>query len=647
MKTYLAFLTSLVFISHVAWGELELEFNPNESSLKHPSLKSSETFESLHSSPPLRAQDPMHVRLVIDDFDMGSRLNHLGGSSGTWDKDPQNNDEECVEAIVYDPEHPETKNKVLRLHYDVDSPRGGYNGFWTSLSNLELKCFEEIRFRVKGDRQEGFTRSFKIELKNSSKIFSTYIYNIQDQWQEIVIPLKKFSCLPDSFQADELTIVFEDRVAKPRTGTLYFDDIALVGPQALFEEQKRLNRQETNEQVIEMLEMTNQELATFLQRKIFDYFLKEVDFPTGLIKDRSTSGSPISIAATGFGLVAYSLGEKHGWLSRPEAYQKILRILKTLNDNAAQEHGYFYHFLTPQRAKRWGNSEVSSMDTALLISGVLFAGEYFKGTEIESLAQKIYERVEWPWMSKNPQGLLFMEWTPERDFEGSAVWNMTAEEMMLYLLAMGSPTHPLPPSAWSQWKREWTQDQDLKFISDPNHSLFTQLYTQAFIDLRNQKEGDLNYWANAQKAVISNRNFCITHQNEHKGYGPWGWGLSASDGPQGYRAYGAQEKSQDGTLTPYAVIASLPLEPKIVLQTFRHMLYEQGEKIWGPYGPTSAYNVDKNWYSSEYVGIDEGIMILMIENFEDETVWKHMTAHPAIQRGMTRAKFHRDAARSM
>ncbi|MBI1869631.1 MAG: hypothetical protein HYS07_00385 [Chlamydiae bacterium] len=632
MNKQLTIITALFFTSFSVFGDVELDLNPRSSSVKSTSFhdKNLSFYLSKLTSHPIN-----NTNFLIDDFELDAYHNHLGGSSGTWQKDPLDSNEDCIDAIIFD-DQGRPKSKVLRLQYDVESPQGGYNGFWTRLNGIDLTSFDKLKFWARGDIKEGFTKTFKIELKNSSYTSFVYVSGVTSKWKEFVIPLKNFQGILKVSKADEWVIVFEDRISNPKVGTLYFDDFTFEGSRQKFEEARKKAQDETNNELINLLTMDNTHLLNTLERKVFSYFLKETNSATGLIKDRSVPGAPASIASTGFGLIAYCIAEKNGWLTRVEAYQKILKILTTLEE-ADKEHGYFYHFLNPQNGKRWVNSEISSMDTALLMSGILFAGQYFPGTEISIKSSKLYAQVEWDWMLKNKAGLLYMEWSPEEGFEKSAVWNMSAEEMILYLLAMGSPTHPISSHAWSQWKREKFKEGEMEYISDPRCSLFTNLYTQALIDFRNTRVDLVNYWNNTRTAILANRDFCIQHKQDYKSYGEWFWGLSASDGPNGYQAYGAQEGAHDGTLAPYAMIASLPFAPEIVLPSLRHLLYEHGEQIWGPYGPTSAYNVDKEWYSKEYIGIDQGIMLLMIENFRTENVWKILKDESNIKRGIEKA----------
>ncbi len=631
------FICYLLIINNVQIrADLEVQVDSSQTHIKKTSiLRLNQTPTSL--SPSINVKDDKFI-FLIDNFDENSILNHLGGNSGSWEKDPLDTQESCAEAIVYDALSEKEKNKVLRLTYDVESKQVAYNGYWTRLNGLDLKPFQSLYFRVRGDATTGFTHRFKIELKTTRENKIYYVMGVKDTWQEVSIPLKDFSNPNNLSPVEELTIVFESQIADVKVGSLYFDNFALIGSQKQYNQIQRKAKAETYNQLLNLLEGNNDLLLDFLQKKIFQYFVDQSSTPTGLIKDRSTPGSPSSIAATGFGLISYCIAEKRGWLSRVETQKKISDILKTLQ-HADQEHGYFYHFLDARTGKRWADSEVSSIDTAILMAGIIFVAQYFPNSDISHLAYQLYENVDWNWMSANEKGLMYMAWKPEQGFEKSLVWNMPAEQMILYLLAIGSPTHPLPSSAWNEWRREKYVEGSFEFISDPQHSLFTQLYSQAFIDFRNKQDAYANYWENSKKCVLANREFCIRHAAHFKGYGNLSWGLSASDGPKGYCAYGAKENQHDGTLAPYAMISSLPFAPELVIKTFKNIMLTYGEKVWGTYGPVSAFNPEMNWFSHDHVGIDEGIMMLMIENYRSGFVWKMMMQDTNIQKALTKAGF--------
>ncbi|MCX5667233.1 MAG: hypothetical protein NTY34_02850 [Candidatus Omnitrophica bacterium] len=377
----------------------------------------------------------------------------------------------------------------------------------------------------------------------------------------------------------------------------------------------------------------------FLDRLQYDgilYFVKESNPANGLIKDSSRLGSPCSVAAAGFGLTAICIGESRGWIAKDDAYYLALKILKTFRDTVPNEKGFFYHFLDMRTGQRVWSSEVSSIDTALFLAGALFAGEYFKGTEAEALARGIYERVDWPWML-NGKSVLCMGWKPEEGFL-PYYWDSYSEAMILYALAIGSSTHPIPPECWSEWKRPVDSYKEHKLIYCTTGSIFTYQYSHAWIDFRELYEGDTNYFSNSVSAVKANRQFCIDNSDTYKTYGENSWGLSACLGPEGYRGYGAKpgDAFNDGTIPPSGIAGSMPFDPIASMNGLKRLYVEHKDFLYGKYGFKDAFNLDKNWWAEEYLGIDVGITVLMIENYRSGLVWGKFMELTAIKKWILR-----------
>ncbi len=360
-----------------------------------------------------------------------------------------------------------------------------------------------------------------------------------------------------------------------------------------------------------------------IERDTLQYFLRESNVNTGLIKDTSRAGSPASVAATGFGLAALAIGADRGWITHELAKQKILKALITLETNAEHKNGFFYHFLDTRTGNRVWKSEASSIDTALLIAGALTAAQYYPGTEIENRANKIYRRVNWKWML-NGSDLICMGWTPESGFL-PYYWDTYNELLLLQALAIGAPAHPIPPSAWNAWFRNEDEFNGHKVVYSHSGSLFTYQYPHAFIDFRDLNDRGVNYFENSVNASRANREYSLGFDKEFKSYNIYSWGLSAAAGAGGYKAYGAKPGRgiQDGTIAPHAAIGSLPFTPKESLDAIKFFYLKLGSQIYKKYGFTAAFNIDKKFYSDEYIGIDQGIILLMLENFtNDGSVWK-------------------------
>ncbi len=370
-----------------------------------------------------------------------------------------------------------------------------------------------------------------------------------------------------------------------------------------------------------------------IQRDSFAYFRKFAHPATGLVSDSSSSGSPASIAATGFGCAAFAIAQKHGWIGYRDAYQTVDKIFRTLEMRAANQNGFYYHFLDPPTGKRTWSSEASSIDTALLMAGVLLAGEYFQNGDLKARAEKLYEKVNWPWMLNGTEQMSH-GWKPGRGFL-PYYWDMYSEHLILLALAAGSPTHPVSKSVWDKWSRGKDEYNGRKIVYSYTGSLFTYQFPHAFIDFRKLRDQNIDYFENSKQATLANREFCIANQNLYPSYSENLWGLSASLGPDGYKAYGAEPgiALHDGTVAPYTVAASIVFTPRESLDMLRHIYDLYKNKIYGEYGFKDAFNLERNWWANDYLGIDEGVVILMLENYlNDGMVWKKFMQLPVIQR---------------
>lgn len=386
---------------------------------------------------------------------------------------------------------------------------------------------------------------------------------------------------------------------------------------------------------------TDDQMLDDIEKRAFAYFWEQTNPETGLTRDRSTNTSPASIAATGFALTAYPIGEFRGWVTREQAYSRTLATLRFFKEKMFHKNGFYYHFVDPRTGSRTGNSEVSSIDTALFLNGVLFAMEYYNGTEVEALSRAIFEWVDWQWM-RNDTPYLAMAWFP--DGFGSAQWKHYNELMGMLIMAIGAqdPFKALPKNAWSIWARPVRKGPGGDYIYCPcGEPLFVYQYAHAWIDFRDKHDAYADYWKNSAEAIANNRAFTQANRTQYQSYQDDRiWGLSASDAPGGgYRAYGPADGHHDGTIAPYASLGSMPWVPQEAKAAARAMREKYGDKIWGRYGFTSAFNVDQNWWSSQYIGIDVGTILLMIENYRTGFVWKHFMKNQYIQDGMRAAGF--------
>ena len=376
--------------------------------------------------------------------------------------------------------------------------------------------------------------------------------------------------------------------------------------------------------------------------RAFQYFWNEASSETGLVKDRANNFGPddytvASIAATGFGLTTICIGVDNGWITAEEGYNRALTTLRFFQDEMENIHGFYYHFVDVNDGQRVWESEVSSIDTALFLAGALSVGQCFPDTEVETIANILYERVDFQWLltddgSRPDETLLSHGWKPETGFLPYR-WDTYSELMILYLLAIGSPTYPIPAESWEAWARpEGTYAGYTTFAQGP---LFTHQYSQAWVDFRDIEDAlSFNYFDSSINATMANRQFAIDNQEDYLTYNEDVWGLTASDGPDGqYYAYGSPPGTavHDGTIAPSAAAGSIVFTPELSTVALRAMYENYGAHIWGRYGFSNAFNVDQDWWDRDVIAIDLGITLLMIENERSETVWHTFTPHPAIQ----------------
>jgi hypothetical protein len=402
----------------------------------------------------------------------------------------------------------------------------------------------------------------------------------------------------------------------------------------------------------------DEDLIDDLSRRAFQYFVDHADTGTGLVLDRARltgeappEGHPshriASSAATGFGLTALCIGAERGWIARDEARRRVLTTLHFFAERASQEHGWFLHWMDAATGERRWNSETSSIDTALLLAGVLTARQFFReDAEVVRLSTLIYERVDFTWMLAGHPVLLSHGWRPETGFIPSR-WDTYSEHLILQLLAIGSPTHPITPRAWRAWTRKRITYAGYTFMSDG--PLFIHQYTQAWADLRGVSESwypFTNYFDNSAAATRAHRQFCIDLAREFPEYGPDVWGISASDSEHGYVAWGGppRDPAIDGTVVPYASAGSLVFTPDISLAALRALREKYGSQTYGPYGFADAFNPNTGWVDTDVIGLDQGITLLSAQNLKDGIVWRYFMRNAEIPRAMRLVGLRRAAA---
>ena len=413
-----------------------------------------------------------------------------------------------------------------------------------------------------------------------------------------------------------------------------------------------------------------------LQRETFSYFLNETNPANGLVMDRTTTNSPASIAATGMALSAYPAAVERGFMPRTAAVQRTLATLRFFwtssqgtEPDATGYRGFYYHFLDMHTGRRTWLSELSTVDSALLLAGVLSAGCYFDADtsdeyELRNLADALYRRADWQW-AQNQGATVTMGWKPENGFLPYR-WEGYDEALILYILGLGSPTHPLPTDSYTAWAAtyEWKSCYGYEYLyAGP---LFIHQLSHIWIDFRGIQDAfmrakDSDYFENSRRATYVQQQYAIDNPLKFEGYSKDCWGLTASNGPgpetltvkgvrrqfYGYIARGVPDGPDDGTISPWAVAASLPFAPEIVLPTIDYFIHQVKLKAADPYGFKNSFNPTHpeksanphGWTSPYHCGLNQGPIILMIENQRTDLLWRLMRACPYIVDGLRRAGF--------
>lgn len=425
---------------------------------------------------------------------------------------------------------------------------------------------------------------------------------------------------------------------------------------------------------------SDESLIEFSQRAHFEWLRANQNPKTGLVLDRDRKGAPASVAATGFALTAYPVAFHRGWITREEAIGYLKKTLYALSaapqgperTGVSGHWGMFYHFVDPETGTRatapeFWDSELSTIDTALLMSGVLAAKNFSSGEspeekEIREQAQALYERVEWD-RFVDERRLILHAWTPEM-----GMWNPVycgySEALLLYVLALGSPTHPVPAECWKSFigDAQESEHYGTSFIGMPGMPLFCYQYPHCWIDFRgiadevNRRFG-YDYFENARRATLVQHAYAQDNPNLCRDYGALDWGLTASDGPsqgaitvgdrkiahRSYSEHGGPDGFDDCTIAPTAALSSLPYAPRLVLRTLRHWLSDRPELFDPAKGFVDAFNDsfenNKGWIGRQRIGIDQGPIVLMTENHRSGLIWALMRKDENIKRGLIRAGF--------
>jgi hypothetical protein len=387
----------------------------------------------------------------------------------------------------------------------------------------------------------------------------------------------------------------------------------------------------------------DERLLDEIQRATFDFFWEQSDPTTGLVRDRfnvraaSDSRTAASIAATGFGLTAICIGAQRAYVPAEEARDRAVAALRFLDAGMPTHRGFFYHWADMHTGARIWDAEISSIDTAILLCGVVTCREHFRDAEVTELATRIFDRVEWTWLSADTT-LLPHGWRPEVGFLQYR-WDVYSELMMMYLLGIGSTTFPLPVETWHAWKRTTFEYDGLRYIGS-FAPLFVHQYSQAWFDFRGRRDRYGDYFKNSVTATEVHRRFCLELAERFPHFTEDLWGITASDSANGYVAWGGPPElgPLDGTVVPSAAAGSLPFLPTETLRVLR-TIRTKYDRAWSRYGFVNAFNPMTGWYDPDVVGIDTGITLLMAENLRTGFVWETFMRNANVRRALERAGF--------
>lgn len=427
-----------------------------------------------------------------------------------------------------------------------------------------------------------------------------------------------------------------------------------------------------------------------LQERTFRYFWDTANPRNGLVPDRFPATSYSSVASVGFALTTYPVGVQRGYITRVQARKRVLATLRFLRNapmgadphRDSGYHGFYYHFLDMKTGARFEDSELSTVDTAILLAGALFCQSYFDGpgaeeAEIRGLADQIYRRVDWRWAQPHAPAIS-LGWSPETGFLDYD-WRGYNEAMLVYVLALGSPTQAVGADAWGEWTstydKSWGKVFGQELLAFP--PLFGHQYPQIWLDVRNiqddyMRRRGIDYFENSRRAVYAQQAYAIANPKSCKDYGATVWGITASDGPadimfqdagvwRRFRSYAARGIGSadtlffdDCTLAPTAAVASIPFAPELAIPAVLDMYQRFGEHIYSTYGFLDAFNLSFSfgggvphgrcipgfgWVDSDYIGIDEGAILAMIENYRSALIWRVMRTNPYVRQGLQRAGF--------
>ena len=385
--------------------------------------------------------------------------------------------------------------------------------------------------------------------------------------------------------------------------------------------------------------ISDEELLDLVQEKTFGYFWDYAHPVSGLARERYGSGDTVTSGGSGFGIMALPVGVERGYITRDEAAARMRTILSFLTGKAERFHGAFSHWLNGSTGKAIAFSEKDNggdlVETAFLMEGLLTVSRYFDledEADIRSAIDSLWRDVEWDWYTRGGQNVLYWHWSPNYEWAMNMRIQGWNEALIVYVLAASSPTHPVGKTVYDQG---WGRGGSMK--PTQNGPLFFAHYSFLGLDPRHLKDAYADYWAQNVAHARYNYEYCVRNPGGHAGYSADCWGLTASDYPQGYTA--SSPSSDSGTIAPTAALASFPYTPEESLAALHTFYYIYGDRLFGPYGFYDAFNLDNSWFASSYIAIDQGPIIVMLENYRSGLLWQLFMQNADIQQGLTKLGF--------
>lgn len=403
--------------------------------------------------------------------------------------------------------------------------------------------------------------------------------------------------------------------------------------------------------------LSDDELLTLVQKQTFRYFWDFAHPASGLSHERSNSaseGKVVTIGGSGFGIMALIVGIERKFITREEGIERMLKILTFLDKKADSFHGIWPHWMNGETGQtiRFSRKDDGAdlVESAFMFEGLLASHQYFsnnspKENNIRGIINRFWRQAEWDWFTKGGEDVLYWHWSPNNGWAMNHQIKGQNECHIAYILAASSPTFPVKESVYH---RGWAQSRTfinkkefygikLPLGSDFGGPLFFTHYSYMGLDPRGLKDNYADYWEQMVNHALINRQHCIVNPNKYKGYSAKCWGLTASDGDKGYSAH--SPSNDRGVITPTAALSSFPYTPEYSMEALRYFYEEMGGKLWGEYGFKDAFNPTADWYAESYLAIDQGPIVVMIENYRSQLIWNLFMSHPDIRNGLKKLGF--------